>query len=157
ANGKTANNRAKRHAFTGSLLGRHPALTCVPNAAPPAAAGTPEAPPALAAAAPAAAPKVSAADMQEAKALFAQRCTLCHGMEGRGNGPASATLSPRPRDYTDPVWQQGITDQDIRLVIVEGGPAVHKSMMMPANPDLKERPQIVQGLVQIIRGLKRAS
>jgi mono/diheme cytochrome c family protein len=32
--------------------------------------------------------------------VFAQRCAVCHGPDGRGNGPAAATLIPRPRDFT---------------------------------------------------------
>ncbi len=32
--------------------------------------------------------------------VFAQRCAVCHGPDGCGNGPAAATLIPRPRDFT---------------------------------------------------------
>jgi mono/diheme cytochrome c family protein len=32
--------------------------------------------------------------------VFAQRCVICHGPDGRGNGPAAAALIPRPRDFT---------------------------------------------------------
>src|SRR5258708_8145500 len=32
--------------------------------------------------------------------LFAQHCAVCHGSEGRGNGPAAPSLRPRPRDLT---------------------------------------------------------
>ena len=33
--------------------------------------------------------------------LFYRRyCAACHGVEGRGDGPASAALSPRPTDLT---------------------------------------------------------
>ena len=37
------------------------------------------------------------------------------------------------------------------LAIIGGGPAVGKSMMMPANPDLKDKPEVVEGLVRIVR------
>jgi len=30
------------------------------------------------------------------KALFAARCAVCHGPQGRGDGPAAFTLTPRP-------------------------------------------------------------
>jgi len=32
--------------------------------------------------------------------VFAQHCAVCHGSEGRGNGPAAPSLRPRPRDLT---------------------------------------------------------
>jgi mono/diheme cytochrome c family protein len=32
--------------------------------------------------------------------LFQAHCTTCHGVEGRGDGPAAATLSPPPSDLT---------------------------------------------------------
>ena len=32
--------------------------------------------------------------------VYAQRCATCHGPVGRGNGPAAASMMPRPRDCT---------------------------------------------------------
>jgi len=32
--------------------------------------------------------------------LYRRYCAACHGVEGRGDGPASAALSPRPTDLT---------------------------------------------------------
>lgn len=32
--------------------------------------------------------------------VFAQRCAVCHGPAGKGNGSAAASLAPRPRDFT---------------------------------------------------------
>ncbi len=32
--------------------------------------------------------------------LYARRCQVCHGPDGRGNGPAAPSLIPRPRDFT---------------------------------------------------------
>lgn len=41
--------------------------------------------------------------VQEGKALYIRYgCTICHGMEGQGNGPVSYTLKPPPRDFRDP-------------------------------------------------------
>jgi cytochrome c oxidase cbb3-type subunit 2 len=41
-----------------------------------------------------------AADTSLGKSLYESRCVECHGKEGKGNGPASAFLNPRPRDFT---------------------------------------------------------
>jgi mono/diheme cytochrome c family protein len=32
--------------------------------------------------------------------VFAERCAVCHGPGGRGNGPAAPSIHPRPRDLT---------------------------------------------------------
>ena len=32
--------------------------------------------------------------------LFQEHCTVCHGLDGHGNGPAAAGLNPRPADLT---------------------------------------------------------
>ena len=32
--------------------------------------------------------------------VFAQRCAVCHGPDGKGNGPAAPSMFPRPRDFS---------------------------------------------------------
>src|SRR4051812_1402210 len=91
----------------------------------------------------------------EAEVLFSQVCAACHGMSGMGDGPGAAALNPRPRNYTDPTWQASITDQQIKDTIVKGGQAMGKSAMMPAQPKLADRPDVLDGLVKIIRGFKK--
>jgi mono/diheme cytochrome c family protein len=100
-------------------------------------------------------PKTAPADPNqpsEAKVLFANVCAQCHGLEGKGDGPASESLNPKPRNYTDPEWQKSVTDAEIKAIIVGGGPAVGKSGMMPPNPALKDRPEVLDELVAMIRG-----
>jgi len=92
----------------------------------------------------------------EAKILFANVCSQCHGMEGKGDGPASETLNPKPRNYTDQVWQKSVTDDAIKAIIVGGGQAVGKSGMMPPNPNLQGRDDVLDELVSIIRGFGQA-
>lgn len=84
--------------------------------------------------------------------MFMTVCAACHGPDGTGTGPAAESLNPRPRNYTDAAWQASVTDDDIKKIIVEGGQANGKSAMMPANPQLRDQPEVVDGLVQIIRG-----
>ncbi len=88
---------------------------------------------------------------QESRDIFSQRCSACHGTEGKGNGAAAAALTPKPRDYTDVSWQKATTDDQLRKVIVGGGASVGKSPLMPPNPDLESKPLVVDGLVAIIR------
>lgn len=90
-------------------------------------------------------------DMEKAQAIFNERCAACHGTEGKGNGPASAALNPKPRNYSDKAWQASVTDEQLRKTITLGGAAVGKSPIMPASPDLDEKPDVVEGLVKIVR------
>ncbi|MBK8255213.1 MAG: urate hydroxylase PuuD [Polyangiaceae bacterium] len=92
-----------------------------------------------------------ASPAEEAKAIFSERCTPCHGPEGRGNGPSSSSLNPKPRNYHDAGWQQTATDEGISKAILEGGQAVGKSTIMPGNPDLTKKPEVIKELVKIIR------
>jgi mono/diheme cytochrome c family protein len=92
----------------------------------------------------------------KAKEIFAQRCTPCHGNDGRGDGAASASLNPRPRNFHDPEWQSSVTDDHLQKIIQYGGAAVGKSAAMPANPDLKDA-AVVQALAAYIRQLGKSS
>lgn len=104
---------------------------------------------------PKAKPQASAEIPEQAQQMFATVCATCHGMDGTGNGPASQTLDPKPRNYTDAAWQDSVTDDELRKTIVKGGMAVGKSAMMPGNPQLEQQPEILEGLVKIIRGFKK--
>lgn len=123
--------------------------------------GQPEtavAPPAAAAPAPAAAPAakgsaITEAARTEAQQIFSTRCMTCHGLEGKGDGPGSAGLSPPPRNFQDPTWQGSVTDQHIETIIQYGGIAVGRSPAMPANPDLMSKPAVVAALREHVRSL----
>lgn len=90
----------------------------------------------------------------EASQLFSTRCAACHGPQGRGDGAASASLSPKPANFTDAAWHSKVTDEHIEKIIQYGGSAVGKSPAMPGNPDLTSKPDVVAGLREHIRGLK---
>ncbi|HVW29622.1 MAG TPA: c-type cytochrome [Polyangiaceae bacterium] len=109
--------------------------------------------PAPTAAAPAPAPTTTAVAgvNEESLKLFKSRCVVCHGDSGQGNGPGAAALNPKPRDYTNKEWQAAVSDDQIRAVILMGGAAVGKSPIMPANPDLQAKEDVVNGLVKIVR------
>ena len=115
----------------------------------------PQAAPAAALAAPAAPAMDAAAAQNEAKKIFAERCTTCHGASGAGDGPASAGLVPKPRNFTSPEWQKAVTDDHLEQIIQYGGAAVGLSPAMPANPDLTSKPAVGAALVQYVRGLAK--
>ena len=100
-------------------------------------------------------PAILAAVGGDAAAVFKARCSTCHGIAGLGNGAAAAGLNPKPRSFADPAWQASVTDDHIRKVIVGGGTAVGKSALMTANPDLADNKAVLDGLVKIVRSLKK--
>lgn len=95
---------------------------------------------------------VSAEAQKEAQAKFDTLCSTCHGKTGIGDGPSAAALNPKPRNYTDKAWQSQVDDEYLAKFIVEGGAKMGKSIFMPASPDLASKPEVVQGLIKIIRG-----
>ncbi len=95
-------------------------------------------------------------DVAEATQIFATRCFTCHGAGGKGDGPGSAGLTPKPRDLTSPEWQASVTDEHIEKIILYGGAAVGLSPMMPPNPDFMSKPGLVRALRAHVRGLAPA-
>ncbi|MEO7732455.1 MAG: cytochrome c [Kofleriaceae bacterium] len=87
----------------------------------------------------------------QAERMFATVCITCHGSDGTGRGPAADSLNPKPRDYTDAAWQASTTDDQLKQIILKGGVGVGKSPMMPGQPQLADQPEVLDGLVQIIR------
>jgi mono/diheme cytochrome c family protein len=59
---------------------------------------------------------VEGADPARGKALYEERCMLCHGPKGDGKGPGAVALNPKPANYTlKKFWEQ----QDIEKIIPE--------------------------------------
>jgi len=82
------------------------------------------------------------ADPGAGKALYEQKCALCHGASGKGDGPAAELLLPRPRDFSAGKYKirttasgQLPTDRDLFRVISEGMPGTS----MPAWKMLPEK------------------
>ena len=60
-------------------------------------------------------------DDGEGKALYEEKCMICHGQNGKGDGPAAAALSPPPKDFNRPeFWNQKDVDQVIINQVKKG-------------------------------------
>jgi mono/diheme cytochrome c family protein len=76
------------------------------------------------------APTPSGADdaVARGQALYAKQCASCHGVEGRGDGPAAYLLSPKPRDLRAAryrlvsTWEGIPTDDDLMRTLTRGIP-----------------------------------
>ncbi len=93
----------------------------------------------------------AAAVQDEAQQIFGSRCATCHGQEGKGDGPGSALLNPKPRNFHDKDWQKQVTDKEMEQAIIYGGAAVGKSPKMASNPDLQAKPEVVKALITKVR------
>ena len=89
---------------------------------------------------------------KEADDLFASLCSTCHGPNGAGDGPVAAGFPVKPANFDTEEFQKRVTDEEIAKAIVGGGAAVGRSPLMPANPNLEGKPEVVEALVQKIRG-----
>jgi mono/diheme cytochrome c family protein len=75
-------------------------------------------------------------------ALFQQKCAMCHGADGKGDGPAAAALNPRPKDFANPeFWKPTMTDQKIAETIRKG----HSDM-----PPMDQNPADIEALVRYL-------
>lgn len=86
-------------------------------------------------------------DAAKGKELFSGMgtCWTCHGQAGKGDGPASATLNPKPRDLTTGEFKFDADkngtpgeDADLTMVIKQGPAAFGGSNMMPAFAHLSD-------------------
>lgn len=86
--------------------------------------------------------------------IYMTTCAPCHGTGGKGDGPASKIFKPSPRDHTDAVYMDTITDADMAKTIQMGG-AVKGKPLMPSNPQI--RGDDMAALVAYVRSLSRSS
>ena len=59
-------------------------------------------------------------DYERGKALFNEKCQLCHGVKGDGNGPAAAAYDPQPANFTDPKFWKDNPSKKINDAIRSG-------------------------------------
>jgi len=89
----------------------------------------------------------------DTEAVFKFYCAQCHGLTGKGDGPNVTKDFPvSPRNFTNADEMNKLTNADLKNVILDGGPSVSKSPMMPPwGKTLTE--EEVDGLVKYLRVL----
>lgn len=80
---------------------------------------------------------------------FASLCVLCHGASGKGDGPGSKGLNPKPRNFTDPTQFKSKTDEELFKVIQRGGASAKLSAAMPPWGAVLKRDQIWQVIAYV--------
>jgi len=87
----------------------------------------------------------------EAEQVFKFYCAQCHGLNGKGGGPNVTKDFPvTPRDFTNTAQMNKLSDNDIRGIVMDGGPSASKSPLMPPwGKTLSDGD--VDGLVKLLR------
>jgi mono/diheme cytochrome c family protein len=80
-------------------------------------------------------------DYAQGKKLYSDKCQICHGEKGNGNGPAASALSPKPADFTDPRFWQGDVNKKITETVENG------HGMMPA---FNLKPEEIKDIINYI-------
>ena len=70
-------------------------------------------------------------EYEQGKNLYDNKCQLCHGIKGDGNGPAGSFLSPKPTDFTNPKFWQNNDEKKIAETIVNGKSAMPSFDLKP--------------------------
>ena len=65
-------------------------------------------------------PEPVATNVDEGAKIYAEKCSLCHGPGGKGDGPGGAALNPKPRDHTDGKYMNSRTDAELLTVLHNG-------------------------------------
>lgn len=52
--------------------------------------------------------------------VFKTNCTICHGPEGKGDGPSAGGMNPKPRNLVEGKWTQGDKLTDHFNVVTNG-------------------------------------
>lgn len=81
------------------------------------------------------------ADAEHGGEVFRTYCAQCHGLEGKGDGPAAPGLDPRPAKLTEMALDE-LELQYLYELIFYGGKAVGKSTLMPDWGATLTTPQI---------------
>lgn len=84
-------------------------------------------------------------NIEKGKEIFLGKgtCFKCHGKKGKGNGRVAEDLDPKPRNLTNPEWQQARTDGEMFWVLKWGSPESGMVSLIPTDITEEEAWQVV--------------
>ena len=83
-------------------------------------------------------PKADNREYEAGRSIYLNKCQICHGYHGDGNGPAGVSLTPKPRNFTNPRFWNDKTAETITFTVTHGAPPM---------PAFQLRPQDIQALI----------
>ncbi len=63
-----------------------------------------------------------AADPAAGRSTYVAKCQACHGVAGKGDGPAARALPKAPRSFATAEYWAGLTDEKLTATIASGKP-----------------------------------
>jgi mono/diheme cytochrome c family protein len=63
---------------------------------------------------------ISIGEVDKGKALYTNKCQLCHGISGDGKSHAAAFLNSKPADFTDPKFWEKVDEKKMAEAIENG-------------------------------------
>jgi mono/diheme cytochrome c family protein len=76
----------------------------------------------------------SKAARERGRALFLEKCALCHGRDADGRGVRQQGLSGKPADFTRRTWRESVDPASVFRILSEG----KRGTSMPAWPSLRD-------------------
>ena len=70
-------------------------------------------------------------EQRQGKNIYTKYCSVCHGIEGKGDGFNSFSLDPKPRNFSNGQYMKVLTDERLVETVREGGRGVNRSPLMP--------------------------
>lgn len=96
---------------------------------------------------------ITEAMLAQAKTQYDTLCAVCHGPEGRGDGPAGAALNPKPMNFHYRSFQERTPVGAIHWIIKNGLGNTARRSGMPAFGQLPD--DQIWALVEYVRRLGR--
>ncbi len=85
-------------------------------------------------------------DIRQGHTLYVRNCASCHGTWGKGDGPESTRLSPRPRSFRGTLVY-GSDDAHVFTTVWLGTRHWHKASPKSAMPGFKGRLSLEQAVL----------
>ena len=100
-------------------------------------------------------PVNSFADATKAKQLFSERCSSCHGAEGKGDGPAAVALPPdmKPADLATGKYKFATDEAKFKELLSKGGIGVGLSPLMPMQAGLGD--EDIKSLYELVKSFHK--
>lgn len=62
----------------------------------------------------------ASADLDAIRPIYRDKCSVCHGLTGKGDGHDASLYDPKPTDFTNTLHMSGVTDGELYYKLTQG-------------------------------------